>query len=143
MGRIGQERGRRVSALATVAAVVIGMAGIAPVAAGAATAPTKLAPTTVPVGAQIPIRVDTAPPGSSLVMPEPTLRASSVTANAATATINVTYTGFSGPAQVAFQKAVDLWKPLISSSVPIKVNANVVHARLRSPRSGRTRDPRP
>ena len=41
-----------------------------------------------------------------------------------TATINVTYTGFSPAAQVAFQRAVDIWESLITSSIPIQVQAN-------------------
>ncbi|HNP71556.1 MAG TPA: hypothetical protein PLO33_04440 [Kouleothrix sp.] len=40
-----------------------------------------------------------------------------------TATINVTYTGFSPAAQAAFQYAVDIWSGRISSSVPIEVRA--------------------
>ena len=94
-----------------------------PPARRAAPAPAP-APTLVPVGARVPILVDTTPPGASLVMPEPSLRASSLAASASTTTIDVTYTGFTTPARTAFQYAVDLWKPLISSSVPIKVNAN-------------------
>jgi hypothetical protein len=41
-----------------------------------------------------------------------------------TATIDVTYIGFSGSAQAAFQYAVDIWETLITSSVTIKVKAN-------------------
>jgi hypothetical protein len=40
------------------------------------------------------------------------------------ATINVTYNGFSPQAQAAFQYAVDLWEPLLTSAVPIQVIAN-------------------
>lgn len=40
-----------------------------------------------------------------------------------TATIEVTYVGFSVEAQQAFQAAVDIWETLISSPVPIKVEA--------------------
>lgn len=39
------------------------------------------------------------------------------------ATIIVTYTGFSAEAQAAFQYAIDIWASLITSSVPIRVNA--------------------
>ncbi len=42
------------------------------------------------------------------------------------ATFNVTYNGFSGPAQTAFQFAVDIWEQHIESNVPIKVTANWV-----------------
>ncbi len=42
------------------------------------------------------------------------------------ATILVTYNGFSAEAQLAFQKAVDIWSELIYSSVPIHVQANWV-----------------
>jgi hypothetical protein len=39
------------------------------------------------------------------------------------ATFSVTYTGFSPQAEAAFQAAVDIWSQLISSPVPIRVNA--------------------
>ncbi len=41
-----------------------------------------------------------------------------------TATFIVTYNGFSPQAQAAFQHAVDIWEQLITSSVPIRVQAN-------------------
>jgi hypothetical protein len=41
-----------------------------------------------------------------------------------TATFQVTYNGFSPQAQLAFQAALDIWATHISSTVPIKVNAN-------------------
>jgi len=40
-----------------------------------------------------------------------------------TATFIVNYTGFSAPAQTAFQYAVDIWSGLITSDVPIIINA--------------------
>lgn len=40
------------------------------------------------------------------------------------ATINVNYTGFTAPAQTAFQYAVDIWASLITSSETITVDAN-------------------
>jgi len=43
---------------------------------------------------------------------------------AAGAVITVRYTGFSPEAQAAFQAAVDIWKTQLSSSVPIRVDAN-------------------
>ena len=42
---------------------------------------------------------------------------------AATATINVTYTGFTTEAQAAFQQAVNIWQTQISSTVPIEISA--------------------
>lgn len=42
----------------------------------------------------------------------------------AASTFIVTYTGFTTQAQTAFQYAVDLWSTWITSSVPIRVNAN-------------------
>jgi len=42
----------------------------------------------------------------------------------ATATINVTYTGFTPEAQAAFQYAVDIWATYISTPVPINIQAN-------------------
>ena len=41
-----------------------------------------------------------------------------------TATFIVTYNGFSPQAQAAFQHAVDIWEQLITSAVPIRVQAN-------------------
>ena len=40
------------------------------------------------------------------------------------ATFNVTYNGFSAPAQAAFQHAVDIWANILTSNVPIRVEAN-------------------
>lgn len=40
------------------------------------------------------------------------------------ATINVTYTGFTPEAQAAFQFAVDIWQSQITSNVPIEVQAS-------------------
>ncbi|MCK8491942.1 T9SS type A sorting domain-containing protein [Spirosoma sp. RP8] len=45
---------------------------------------------------------------------------------AATATFLVTYNGFTPEAQKAFQYAVDIWSTLISSPVPIRIQANWV-----------------
>lgn len=42
---------------------------------------------------------------------------------AAQADITVTYTGFTPQAQAAFQFAVDIWKSLLTSPVPIHINA--------------------
>ena len=39
------------------------------------------------------------------------------------ATINVTYVGFPDNAKAAFQRAIDIWKVLLSSTVPINVTA--------------------
>lgn len=41
-----------------------------------------------------------------------------------TATINVTYNGFTPESQAAFQAAVDIWSASITSTVPIEVVAN-------------------
>ena len=41
----------------------------------------------------------------------------------ATATFNVTYTGFTPQAKAAFQRAVDYWSTQLTSSVPITVDA--------------------
>src|SRR5262245_6992192 len=41
-----------------------------------------------------------------------------------TATIIVTYNGFSPEAQAAFQAAVNIWQLTISSRVPIRIQAN-------------------
>jgi hypothetical protein len=38
--------------------------------------------------------------------------------------INVTYAGFSPAARTAFQRAIDLWEPLLNSTVPINVRAS-------------------
>jgi hypothetical protein len=48
----------------------------------------------------------------------------SLRANAFTSNITVAYTGFSAEAQAAFQAAVDIWRSVIVSPVPIRVNAS-------------------
>ena len=40
------------------------------------------------------------------------------------ATFDVTYNGFSSQAQTAFQHAVDIWANILTSNVPIRVEAN-------------------
>ena len=54
---------------------------------------------------------------ASVLTPEETLTVTS-------ANFSVTYTGFTPAAQAAFQAAVDIWASLISSAVPIRINAN-------------------
>nr|WP_321232730.1 T9SS type A sorting domain-containing protein [uncultured Psychroserpens sp.] len=44
----------------------------------------------------------------------------------ACAVINVTYNGFSAPAQNAFQHAVDIWANTLDTTVPITIDANYV-----------------
>jgi hypothetical protein len=48
----------------------------------------------------------------------------SLDANALTANITVTYSGFSAEAQAAFQAAVNIWASTIASPVPIRIRAN-------------------
>ena len=55
-------------------------------------------------------------------VPAPAPRAGPAAAPAAN--IQVTYSGFTRPAKRAFQRAVNTWKPLLNSSVPIRVNAS-------------------
>jgi hypothetical protein len=56
----------------------------------------------------------------SLVRPRASIRGPQVNSS----TFEVTYTGFTVPAQAAFQAAVDLWQTQVQSSVPIKVSAS-------------------
>lgn len=56
-------------------------------------------------------------------VPPPAQFSGPLTRLAKTATFSVTYHGFSPQAQSAFQHAVDIWSTLITSSVPIKVDA--------------------
>lgn len=51
------------------------------------------------------------------------LKPASTQRRAATASFDVTYTGFTPEAQAAFQRAVDIWATQIGSRVPITVNA--------------------
>jgi hypothetical protein len=51
------------------------------------------------------------------------LRSASKREAAATARIEVTYSGFTPQAQAAFQYAVEIWEQHISSNVPIRINA--------------------
>ncbi len=109
-------RRRSAIALATVVAVVAGLSGWAPGVAGAAPSGGSGAPDAIHIGARIPIVVDPSPAPVSHV-PAPALRAqSALSASSTAATIQVAYTGFTAPAQAAFQYAVNLWKPLISST---------------------------
>lgn len=56
--------------------------------------------------------------------PETFLLSAAQRGQAESATITVTYTGFTPQAQAAFQYAIDVWKSLIASPVTIHVNAN-------------------
>ena len=64
---------------------------------------------------------------SATATPDATVAPAPTTSNAAagpvTAQFVVTYHNFSAPAQAAFQAAVDVWSHLISSAVPIRVDA--------------------
>jgi hypothetical protein len=60
----------------------------------------------------------------SLAAPTAVLPTLSGRVGARAATFRVTYTGFTPAARAAFQRAVNLWAPLIDSPVPITVNAS-------------------
>src|SRR5664279_3323905 len=125
MGRNSRNRAHRCAgALVTVVAVVASLCGLAPAAAGATPSGGAVAPASVHVGARIPIVVDPSPAPATHVAATALRAQSAVSAFSSSSTIQVTYSGFSAPAQAAFQYAVNLWKPLISSPVPITVNAS-------------------
>jgi hypothetical protein len=91
---------------------------VSPIAARAATAPIALdGPRVVELGSDVDAgtRVDAAPAGKG--------GTAAAAPAAATATFSVTYTGFTPAAQAAFQAAVDVWAGLVTSSVPITVDA--------------------
>ena len=69
-------------------------------------------------GAQIPLRL--APEGVQTLVPPP---AATGGARAQSATIAVTYIGFSAEARAAFQRAVDIWAAQLTSPVAIAVTA--------------------
>jgi len=62
--------------------------------------------------------------GTPLATPSLVPDAASRPSAALAATFNVTYTGFTPAARTAFQRAVNLWAPLINSTVPITVAAS-------------------
>ncbi len=59
--------------------------------------------------------------GFSYVAPRP--RRDDGLQSRVTAPFQVTYTGFTPEAEMAFQHAVDIWSSIVQSSVPIRVNA--------------------
>lgn len=103
-----------------LAAVPLAALGALSVAAPAGAAPAA-GPVAAPVpGAQVPLLAGPDGPTTSVVAAEvdgPALRA------ARTATIRVTYHGFSPAAKASFQRAVDIWATQVSSRVPITVDA--------------------
>ncbi len=126
MGRKPQSSARcRATALAAALAVVGALCGVAPaaVAAAASAAP----PTSIHVGAQIPIVVDPSP------APPSQISASSLRADIGSlGELDFHHDHRAVRQRVhrqprredAFQYAVNLWKPLISSPVPIVVKAS-------------------
>jgi hypothetical protein len=93
-----------------------------------------------PVGAQVgsagvesgpgrPVVLLADPTEANTVVPAPPAPEAG-TGAVATSTFQVTYTGFTPQAQAAFQRALDIWGQVISSPVPIKVDA--VYERLGS-----------
>jgi hypothetical protein len=72
-------------------------------------------------GDKVYLRLNNAPDAFSYVAPPAQVLRESPPQ---TATINVTYTGFTPEPQAAFQFAVDIWQTLLTSNVTIEVNAN-------------------
>lgn len=69
------------------------------------------------------IRLDDKLPRLKIV--NETVKGKKVLLKTQTATFKVHYTGFSTPAQTAFQYAVDIWSSIISSGIPIVIYANL------------------
>ena len=92
-----------------------------PIVAGATASVLSAAatePESIP-GAEIPLIAVPGDGQQSYVAPPPTLGQP----RAQSATISVTYSGFTPEAQAAFQLAIDIWETQITSTVPIKVTA--------------------
>ena len=90
--------------------------------------PVRAQPAPAPVAADGPRMVvygSDVDAGTRVGAPTPATKAEDPTAAtaAATATFSVTYTGFTPAAQAAFQAAVDIWAGLVTSSVPITIDA--------------------
>lgn len=102
---------------AALAAVPLTVLGVLAPAAHAAPAPTTFS--RVGTGTQVPLLAGTTPV-STFVGDD---LGGSTVPHANTATINVTYTGFSAPAKAAFQRAVNTWEQNVTSSVPINIQA--------------------
>ena len=104
-------------------ALAVGLAG----PAGAAAAPSAQAaaqPESRPA-AQVLVRVGDRLPASTVVAdPAPAATLAAGATAGASATFNVTYSGFSPAAKAAFQRAVNGWQSRISSPVPITVRAS-------------------
>jgi hypothetical protein len=110
-------RAGRIAAGLAVAALLSTLVALLPAAgAGAAAGPRIVR--SFPGGAT-PVRA-----GYSATTPAPVRAASTASAAPRTATIQVTYNGFSAQAQAAFQAAVDIWEANITSPKVIHVTAN-------------------
>jgi hypothetical protein len=107
------------STRALLALILLLFAGAVP--AGAAPTPWQGAQVELRPGSRVLLRAGPAAGISRVPRARPRVGPG---AAAATATIQVTYFNFSPQAQAAFQHAVDIWETMISSPVPIKVEAH-------------------
>ncbi len=104
---------RRLAVLAAVPlAALAGLTAASP--AGAATGPTAVAAV---AGVQVPLLAGPEAGGTLVTDAAPAQRATR------TATVQVTYHGFSPAAKASFQRAVDIWATQVASGVPITVDA--------------------
>ncbi len=111
---------RRIRVIAGLSVLPLAMAG----AATAAVSDADRAPSPVDTGvsrAAAGVVLKAAPGAAHTFVRPPAPRA--IGSEARAATIQVTYSGFTLKARRAFQHAVDLWAPRITSSVPITVSA--------------------
>jgi hypothetical protein len=117
-----RERGRMRTLAASVVLVVVGPLLALTAEPVAALAPSAVEGPDVAVPTTVVLRADPTQGPGRVVPGRPTRRGGALVA--ATSTINVTYSGFSAPAQAAFQHAADLLETVLVSPVPIEVDAS-------------------
>lgn len=109
--------GRRLAAGLAVAALLSTLVALLPAGGASAAAGPRIVRSFA--GGVTPVRA-----GFDATTPAPVRAPAAASAAPRTATIQVTYNGFSAQAQTAFQAAVDVWEANITSSRVIHVNAN-------------------
>jgi hypothetical protein len=104
-------------------AVLVVLFGVAPQAARAQTPDPPAGGVSGPTPPLIEILAGTVDANTSIGIDGPPGTPFSPPPGPPTAVFQVTYTGFTPAAQAAFQRAVDIWSNLVTSSIPIKITA--------------------
>lgn len=123
-GNSGKSVQRNMAAVVIVSLSLAANVAAGPAAPGAHVGPGSAADTSRP-GTQTALLLGAANTGA--VVAPATVVANATPARVTalrSATFQVRYTGFGPAARAAFQRAVNIWAPLVTSSVPITVNAS-------------------